>query len=403
MTFKLEKFINISVGVFLLTNLYLISGFLGIPSDIIIILCLLISAFFFIKNFNINQFINTTNNWNTLFYVLISVPLCLVDWIINDSTPKPNDMIRVLMYSFYFSWTFSLYKDQINIRKWFIWVSFISFIVLTIEGLFEKENPVVFSFLFSGSNQLKRSLARIGGSLVDENSYSGLLNLLLMVIYLEWYKYKTIFKTIIIVLFIIITVYLTDLAGSRQGLIMFFIFFIYLFFKKINTFKIILLTGTILLSITLILVSWNKIATYIEKNPNSSVARFVAGESASQSNQSNIDRKNSLLAGVNLCTNNYFLYGPGMINFASRWQKFTTHHEPHNGLLFIFTQYGILGIIPLIVLYQLAKRSLKVGLLIFFIAFFIHYSLQPNLMYYCTTFFVAFYIDYKYLLSKETE
>jgi len=400
MWYKIEKIINISVGIMLLTNLYLFSGVFGIPSDYIIVLCLLISAMFFLINFNITHFINQTNNWNTVFFVIISIPLCFLDWIINHSTPILNDFIRVIIYCFYFSWTYSFYKDYTKLRNWFVIISASTFIILVIEGLVENSNPILFSFLFSGSNQKKILLTRIGGSIVDPNAYSGLLTFLTMILYFEWFNKDIIYKKIIFILINITTLYLIELSGSRQGLLMYLCFLLYLFFKNINVKKVILLASSIIIIVLLIIASWNQVTTYVEKNPTASISRFVAGDNSSNSNQSNFERKNSLIAGLDLCIDNYFLYGPGLLNFTSRWDNFTIHHVPHNGILFIFTEFGILGIVPLFVLYKIAVRSIKSSVLVFFVVLFINYSFLPNSMFYCAVYFASFYIDTKYLLEK---
>jgi hypothetical protein len=114
MKFNFEKITNFIIGIVLINNLYLLTGVIGVSSNSVIILCFILSFLFFIKSFNINQLINQTNNWNTAFYLIASIPLLLVDWILNKSTPNFNDLIRVLMYSFYFSWTFNLYIHSIT-------------------------------------------------------------------------------------------------------------------------------------------------------------------------------------------------------------------------------------------------------------------------------------------------
>ncbi len=400
MWYKIEKIINISVGIMLLTNLYLFSGVFGIPSDFIIVLCLIVSGMFFLINFNITHFINQTNNWNTVFYVLISIPLCFIDLIINHSSPAFNDFIRVLIYCFYFSWTFSFYKDFSKLKNWFLIITSSTFIILAIQGLFESSNPVLFSLLFSGSNQKKVLLTRIGGSIVDPNSYAGLLTFLTIIIYFEWFKKDVLYIKIIYVIMCITTLYLIELSGSRQGLLMYICFLLYLFFKNINVKKVILLATSLIIIIVLITASWNEISTYVEKNPTASVSRFVSGDNSSQSNQSNLDRKNSLISGINLVVDNYFLYGPGLLNFSSRWENFSETHVPHNGIIFIFDQFGILGLVPLFILFKIAKRSLNSNIFVFFVVIFIFYSLLPNSLFYCTAYFVTFYIDTKYLLEK---
>jgi hypothetical protein len=137
---------------------------------------------------------------------------------------------------------------------------------------------------------------------------------------------------------------------------------------------------------------------YFEQNPSSSISRFISGNNSSQSSKSDEERKSSIIAGSSLIVDNYILFGPGIINFASRWENFTKTDipYPHNGFLFIFTQFGIYALIPLFFFIKVGKRSYNAKLLLFYMLFVIHYSLVPNLMYYCTTYFAIFYIDSKF-------
>jgi len=405
MTFNFEKIINFIIGIILINNLYLLTGIIGVSSNSVIILCFILSFIFFIKNFNVNQLINQTNNWNTAFYLIASIPLLLVDWIINKSTPNFNDLIRVFIYSFYFSWTFNLYSNSKYLKTWFIAICLTSFAILTLQGIFEEKNPILFSILLSSGNLEKRALTRIAGTLIDANAYSGLLCIFLTIVYIEWVKnYLNNLKKTVLFFLIIFTVYLTELSGSRQTIIMLVFFFLYLFFKEINKRKIIMFFSFTILLILSVFIFWNKIEDYVVQNPSSSIARYLSGNNSSQSSRSDLERTKSLTSGFELIVDNNFIYGPGIINFASRYKNFTENPVPHNGFLYLFTQFGILFLIPLYFFYKIGVRSLKSENFILFILFFIHYSLEPNLMYYCTTYFVCFYIDAKYFeIDKQLE
>lgn len=397
---KSEKYINLGIGITIINNLYYFSGIFGLSSSIIIIICLLVSLLFFILRFNKDQIVNFINSWNTIFYVVASIPLCFIDWFINDSTPVINDLIRVLLYFFYFSWTFSINSKKTELNKWLIQISLISIIILTIQGLFENANPILFSIILSGNIE-KRVLTRIAGTLIDSNSYSGAICIYFLILSYELnLKNKKLQKVLLIVIFLM-ALYFTDLAGSRQGLIMLFSYIFYLLLKKITFLKAIIIGITVIITIFFAFIFSAQLSNYAQENPSSSIARLLKSEENERSLQSNLDRKHSLLDGINLCVDNYFIYGPGALNFSSRWGSYTNAHEPHNGLLFILVQYGILSVIPFYLLFLSAKRALKNHLLIFFFIFLIHYLLQPNLMYYSITYLCLFYIDTKHFFNSE--
>ncbi|MES2381219.1 MAG: hypothetical protein V4538_09265 [Bacteroidota bacterium] len=398
---KLEKFINIGIGITIINNLYYFSGIFGLSSSIIIIICLLLSLLFFLLNFNKDQIVNFINSWNTIFFVTTSIPLCFIDWFINGSVPIANDLIRVLLYFFYFSWTFSINNKKPELNKWFIHISLLSIIILTIQGLFENANPLLFSIILS-DNIEKRVLTRIAGTLIDSNSYSGAICIYFLILSYELnLKNKGLQKVLLVIIFLL-ALYLTDLAGSRQGLIMLFSYVFYLLLKNITFFKTIIIGVTVIVTLFSAVIFSDQLTNYARENPSSSIARLLKSEENERSLQSNLDRKHSLTDGLNLCVDNYFIYGPGALNFSSRWISFTNAHEPHNGLLFILVQYGILSIIPFYLLFLLAKRAFKNHLLIFFLIFLIHYLLQPNLMYYAITFLFMFYIDTKHYFNRNS-
>jgi hypothetical protein len=354
----------------------------------------------FLKNFNKNEFVNQANNWNTIFYVFISIPLCFIDWLINNSTPVFNDFLRVLLYTFYFNWTFSIY-DYNSIKKWFLKISLISFSLLVLEGIVENDNPLLFSYLIDNDDINKRVLLRIAGTLIDCNSYSGLLCILMFIIYDSNFGGK--FKVAINVVVLITTIYLTELSGSRQGFIMIIAFLFYISFKKFSLQKVYNLMLVLFCLTVTTIIFWSKIESYVVENPASTFSRLVDKNDVSQTATSDLERKNSINAGLEFCIDNYFVYGPGILNLASRYANFTESHLPHNGFLYILAQYGIFAIIPFWILYAIAMRAKSNKQFFFFFLLLLPYSLIPNIMYYFTTYFAIFYIDSKYLFEKENK
>lgn len=400
MKLNIQGKINILIGIILLNNLYLLSGVIGIPNNLIIVLCLVISLYYSLKNIDKQLYVNLTNNWSTIFLIMISIPLFFIDWLLNKSTPSFNDLIRIIIYSLYFSWTFSYYNSLEKIKNWFIIVSITSFLILTLQGLFESTNPLAFSLILSTGNIEKRLLTRIAGTLIDSSCYSGILCIYLYIIYKYWYS-NTFLKTLFFTMLCIICFYLTDLSGSRQSLLMIIFLLVYIIFNNLNLKKLILIFTLIALFLITTFASWNQITTYMKDNPSSSVARFIDGENSSQSSKSTEERKFSLISGAALILDNYFIYGPGLLNFNSRWENFSQYAVPHNGFIYLFAQYGIWAIISFYILFKVGQRSTKVNSQVLYILFLIHFFLYPNIMYYGTTFFVYFFIDSQYLLQNK--
>ncbi len=399
---RIEKILNIGIGVSLLTNLYLLTGITKIPYLYVIGFSLLVSIFYTIKNFDFKSVQLLTNNWMVLCYFFFSLFLFVVDFFVNNSRPLPNDLVRVFMYAFYFSWTFLLYNNKEEINTWFVKVSFISILVLAIEGIFELIEPFGFSLLLS-SNVDKRNFGRIGGSLIDANTYACSILIFLLVIFWARYNQSGLFKKIGLILLAILVVYLSDASGSRQGMLILFIIALAKFFEHVSMKKIIWIFS---ISLGLFLVFFtfkNDILTYLETNSSSSIARTINNATNPKSAQSNIDRTNSIFKAFEFMAGNYYLYGPGSLNFNSRWAHETDAYEPHNGIVYLFAQYAIFSL-PIFYLFLLSffrASSAKVKLIYFSV--FIHFFFQPNAMYYALIFFVFFYIDTTWWYDEKPE
>jgi hypothetical protein len=399
---RIEKILNIGIGVSLLTNLYLLTGITRIPYLYFIGFSLLVSIFYTIKNFDFRSMQLLTNNWIVLCYFFFSLFLFVIDFFVNNSKPMPNDLVRVFMYAFYFNWTFLLYNNKAQINAWLVKVSLFSIIILSIEGIFELIEPFGFSLLLS-SNVDKRNLGRIGGSLIDANTYACSLLIFLLVIFWAKYQNSTTYKRFGLFLLAGLVVYLADASGSRQGMVILFMFGIAKLIEHVSLKKIMWFFSA-LIGISLIFFLFkNDISSYLETNNSSSIARTLNNASNPKSAQSNIDRGNSILEAFEFMEGNYFLYGPGSLNFSSRWSHETDAYEPHNGIVYLLAQYAILSL-PIFYLFSLSffrARSARVKLMYFSV--FVHFFFQPNAMYYALIFFVFFYIDVAWWYHERSE
>ncbi|MDZ4666602.1 MAG: hypothetical protein SGJ00_01845 [bacterium] len=320
--------------------------------------------------------------------------------MIYESEARFNDLIRIVWYAFYFTWTYLLFTDKNSLLNWIKQLAFWSIIILIIQGLFEYYQPYLWTFMLS-PNVEKRTVARIAGSLIDSNSYACSMILLFAVYFKEYFNKVNLFKIVYLSMFFLVVIYFNELSGSRQGALIILLFLSYLFFKKMSfqkVKKVLLVFGGLIILFT---IFNQQIFDYSESNPYSALGRFL-NNSDNKALQSNIDRQNSIYQGILFLSESYFLFGPGILNFASRWANFTSAHEPHIGFLFLLVQFGALTIPIFYIFYLSFLRSKTVKLAVITLALFIHLSLQPNSVYYAITFFVFFYTDIKYAYKLES-
>jgi hypothetical protein len=392
---QIEKVINFGVGLILLNNLYLLSGFFHLSHLIVLAIVILFSIFYTIINWEGGRAIFLIHNWYAFFCLFFSILLYTLDYFLYESEARLNDVFRIIFYSFYFTWTFLLFKDLSLLLLWIKKLALASISILIIQGLFEYYQPYLWTLLLS-SNVDKRTVGRIAGSLIDSNSYACSLLLFYFIVLKEGFKTnKGINNLIIISLFILILIF-NDLSGSRQGVLLIVFFITDLVINNLGRKNLnrIVIGGVILFFIVALFNQ--QIIEYSELNPHSSIGRII-GSSDNKINQSNIDRQNSIYEGFLFWSSNYFVIGPGMIGFDSRWAGFTRAHEPHFGFLYLFAQLGALAFPIIYLYYKSYLRAKVVKVLLVFFSLILHLSLQPNTVYYGITFYIFFYVDIKYL------
>lgn len=396
---QIEKAFNFGIGLVLLNNLYLLSGLTRIPNVLVISISLLISIYYTFANWNSVKSTQLLLNWFTFFSIFFSLFLFTIDYFFNESAIRINDTIRILLYAFYFTWTYLLFAEKEQLLNWIKKLAIWSIFVLILQGLFEYYQPYLWTFMLS-ENVEKRTVGRIAGSLIDSNSYACSLIIYYLIYFKENQSSFQVKKLLALLGLFFIVAYLNDISGSRQGLLLILLFLGYLLFENLsvrNLKYVIIFCGLI---VVLSLLFNQQILDYANQNPHSSVGRILSSTD-NKASQSNLDREHSIYAGILFLSENYFLIGPGMLNFASRWENFTTVHEPHIGFLFLIVQYGVLSLVLFYIYYLSFIRSSLAKVNMLFWAIFIHIALQPNTVYYAISFFVFFYIDAKYFTVSE--
>ena len=334
------------------------------------------------------------NNWIVLVYLSLSVIFGFIDFLFYETSPDFNDAIRVFLYAIYFSWTCFVFNDKLSFNYWLSKVGNWSVWVLIIEGFIELFFPFVWALLLS-SNVEKRNFGRIGGTLIDSNMFACTLLLLVIILYYEVFDKNNKRHVSYSILVALPTLYLIEISGSRQAILSLVAFLLALALPKMDFRRIFNLFLLFLCFVFIFVLALDPIKNYASNNPSSAISRVLGGEESLQSAQSNLDRKNSLLQGVSMISDNYFLYGPGLFNFTSRWQKDSVYYVPHNGFIFLMAQFGVFSFIIFYLFYFSFLKSWRIKRVAIFIIIAIHLFFQPNAMYYAITFLGVFYIDVK--------
>lgn len=397
----LQKVLNFGIGLVLLNNLYLLSGLTRIPHLLVIGLSLMTAVFFTLSQWNSEKAIQLLNNWYTFLCLFFSLLLFSLDYFLYESEVKVNDLIRILLYAFYFTWTYLLFDDKELLLAWIKKLAIWSIAILILQGLFEYYQPYLWTFMLS-SNVEKRTVGRIAGSLIDSNSYACSMIIFYLIYFKEQVGKLNLLRGGFLLLLFLAVFYFNELSGSRQGALIIVLFLAFLFYENlsIQNLKYLLITASI--GLVLILVFNQQIFDYADANPHSAIGRFLGGAD-NKASQSNLDRQNSIFQGIIFLSESYFIFGPGMLNFASRWANFSDAHEPHIGFLFLMVQFGVLSLVLFYIYYVSYKRSIVAKVSLVFLALFLHITLQPSTVYYAITFFVFFYVDIKFYQSKEND
>ncbi|GAB1449422.1 MAG: hypothetical protein L6Q78_02910 [Bacteroidia bacterium] len=379
---KLEKFLNYLVGVVLITNLYLLTGLFRVPYLFILMLCLGVSSYYLVRRFNPERFFITTISWISVFYFSLSIVFFVIEWLVHGASPKINDLVRVLIYLIYFSWTFFMFPDFESARKFLYKLVLIAAGVLIVQGILESSQPILFALLLS--ENVSKNLNRVGGTLIDANTFANTLLILLVLAWLFRPPKSSIFQNVMGIVFWVFALYLLELSGSRQGLVIALLYGAYRIYlrMKFEFWKIYLvIAGVFVLGI---IASMPMMMEYFRENPNSSVARLFFAKENSKSSNSDHERKNSLDAGFRFIENNGYVLGPGSLAFDDSWGDFTQWgiHVPHNCFVFLWGQYGIATLLFAWFLWISFRRSYFSGSWIVFVLFFVQFNLQPNSIYY---------------------
>jgi hypothetical protein len=394
---KFEIVLIYSIGVILLTSLYAFTGVTHISYIPFFIVILGITGFYSFARFNAEKFINLINNWNVAFFFISSSFLMIIPFFNNGAEIKINDLVRVVSYCLFFSWTFFLFDKAESMNNFLFKLCLSSLLVLFLEGLVYITMPLVMTLMLAKEPD---RLYEMTGSLGDRNSFANAMVFLLALILITMPQMKKVYKTLFLVLVIGITIFFVEKSGSRAALLMIFLLLTIQGYNKITRKGLIyILIGGIVFSM-IFLASLPALKEYALQNPASSISRLFFTDSNPKSIASNIERANSIYAGIDFIIHNYIIFGPGSFAFESEWWAFTNHesHFPHNVFIFIWCQYGLFSIAYFYFLYIAIKRGLKSKLYSILAIYSIQFIFSPNAFYYVYAFLVMFIIDINFFL-----
>ncbi|OYU95053.1 MAG: hypothetical protein CFE21_12150 [Bacteroidetes bacterium B1(2017)] len=382
------------VGFSMVLNLYILVSLI-IPSALIILASLGISFYFFVKRFNVADFINQLINWNLSFYILFSLLFYFIAILLKVAEPNFNDLIRVTGASFYFNWVFFACDTQTKIKSFFLRFSVGLYLILLAQAIVEYYFPVEFGVLVSGA--LTKISIKVSTTLSDSNNFADII-IILSIIILNLYtfksskQYRMAYMGLLVLDFVLV-----NISGSRQGLIFWailFLGFIWGFVKGFSIKKLLQIGGALAILISLLVPI---LISYFEENPGSAVGRLFLG--GANSGESTNSRWSTIEAGFEFIKSNYFLLGSGSINFDKAWFDFTSNDTPlpHNSFVFLYCQYGIFTFALVYLLFRSMKRAIKARQMLMVFGFLIPFFFQPNFPYYAISVFVLSYIDACYL------
>jgi hypothetical protein len=400
---KLEEILNWMVGVIILTNLYFLSKLIFLPYTTIILFCLVVSGYYFFKNFDSKKYLDLLNTWNVIFFLLFSFFLSIIEFLINGFKPNFNDLIRALLYLFYFNWTFILYKNLESLKKFFLILCSISLGILIIESYFDSKFPIAFNLVLPDT--FHRDIRRVSGTLIDSNSFSTAVVVFIGIVLFTTGELNKFKKNILVFVLLVLGFYLVEISGSRQGFILYAVLILGYFWPKLKKEYFYYLVAFAVFFVILALAFQEQFIQYAVENPNSSISRVVFFNDNKMSSASNDERLNSLLGGLEYIKHNFFIYGPGGASYMESYYALFRHevHVPHNGVLFLWGQYGLLFLVFMYFQFVSLKRAWKSKLFVFFLLSFIQFNFLPNSSYYCTSFLLFFFIDFNYLYFQNKE
>ena len=384
-----EKILNLIIGTIVLTNLYYLSPLIGLERLDVILILLVVSLIFYLIRFN-KKSLFLSNHKLVLSIVTLSSFFLIINSAFNNYTFYPNDIIRILIYLFYFNWTFFLYQNNsIKYRVYITKLLELIFICIILMSLAEYFIPTVFrSLIFDNYIDYENSI-RLAVTFRDPNSFATSLCIFLFIyLRLKGLTLKSTFLTII-VLFIV------NLSGSRLGLLLLLFVLFDVLKYHINVKKMIAISAILFFSI----FGYNQIIKYkITEVKTETIFERVFDQGKSYASSSSLDQRfDSYTAALDAISISNMILPPGNFLFKSKWkEEINKRHYPHSSFLYMLVEYGVFFIWPLIIILKLRDKSKKSKLNNLYYMLIILLLILPNIIYYSIVFFIINHIEHEY-------
>jgi hypothetical protein len=242
--------------------------------------------------------------------------------------------------------------------------------------------------------------ARLSSSFIDSNTYAGALIVFIIFIWELRLKKN---KIILFLPFLLVTSILIFYSGSREGLLLLTILYIKILFDKTNGKNFwFILFGSIAI-VSFIILNLPQLIGLLYDTGGLNIFQRIVGANISDSYGSNYSRISSIFDALNFLKNNYFIFGPGILFWKSSWASYGLIIYPHNNIIYIMAQYGMIGgTIFIYYIIMIFRLSIKNRTFILFIIFLIQLFLLPNFIYYPISFLIINYISLKTYHEKNT-
>ena len=382
----MEKALNIFIGVISLSNLYYLSPVIGLSNSSVVIFTLVISFIGFIYRFNLANY-KLLGTKLTYRLVILSVMLLIINSISNYDFYY-NDIIRILGYTFYFCWTYSIFNRQKFLLddhlKKMIQILFVLILCLSVfEYFFYEIFRLIIDrdFIFTGNNR------RLAVTFIDPNSFSFAL-ISFAYIYLRIEKNLSL-KVVVF----FVTILLVNLSGSRLGLLLFLLMTFPLMAEFLRSFNVSKLLVVFIFGTALVFVPT---LAKEDSKTDSIIVRLFDKDQSGKTSASSMERVISLENGLRAINLSDTFIPPGSFFFRSKWEKETLgKHYPHSTFLYMFLEYGVYVVWPLLILVPLYKKAKGQRNKVLYFMLVAGLLVLPNIIYYSTTFFIIYYLEHE--------
>lgn len=379
-------------GMIVVNNLYLVAYVVGLPPGYVFAMVGVVSAMALFRRLLIADLGRLHCNQFAFSLALLSLLCFVVDQAVFGPTGLDlNGPVRVLCLAAYFSWVFSL-RGVVDLRAFLVrfaeWSFFlgagIAFVHFALMQVAPELMNIAYEVLFAEQYLDRISDRRVSGLFIDSNYFATAISL--------FFFMQVVLRRSTPVVQYLVYAFCINVSGSRLGFVLFAVISIDLFLRSKMPVRIIAIAVIALsVSIGLLAVDRATLLDYEQSGANENLAaRLLDTEVAAQVGGSTDSRLTSLRNGFLFGEAYGYLYGPGMLGFDSRWENWVGDYVPHNSLVMMFAQFGVLMVWPLLIGIRAAVLGWRAFGLPYALIFFAPIMLLPFFVYFPIGFLFLF-------------